>query len=91
MMARCKCPNTGKEEWHNAKTLSIPKHLRNGAVLVATVTVKNMIRTKETLFICWETATFYEWRMKSGNVLQLRQDFIDGLSPADRRYLCMNR
>jgi hypothetical protein len=52
--------------------------------------VKNKLYNLDRIFIKWEKETFYEWKMTSGNILQLKQEYIDGLLPKDKRYLKMS-
>jgi hypothetical protein len=88
-MALCKCPISLKDEWFSATNLGINKPPKPGTIFEINRIVKKEIHSKLTTFIRWEPQPFYEWRMSFGNVLQLRQDFIDGLSAEDRRYLKM--
>lgn len=90
-MALCICPETNQEEWHNANSLLMEGEPKKGARLTAFATIEKKQYSKETIFQRWETAAFYEWKMQSGNVMQLRQDFIDGLVPEDKRRLGMTK
>jgi hypothetical protein len=91
-MARCKCMITGKDEWHNINLFSdiSTNPLSNGDHITLKRVVKNKMYHIDCIFIKWEKETFYEWKMTSGNVLQLRQQYVDGLSPKDKRYLKMS-
>ena len=89
-MARCICPGLKRYEWYNAKNLIYDKNLTKGSEIIAQREIGAHFYQKTTLFINWETSPFHQWRMKSGNVLQIRQDFIDGLSSKDRRFLRMS-
>jgi hypothetical protein len=88
-MARCKCPITGKDEWHNIKLFS-DMNPSNGDHVTLKKFVKNKLYNLDRIFIKWEKETFYEWKMTSGNILQLKQEYIDGLLPKDKRYLKMS-
>jgi hypothetical protein len=90
-MARCFCPTTNMEEYHNIKSMEFTGNLKRGTELTVNGIVNNEKVSKQTIFIRWEPANFYEWRMSSGNTLTLRQDFIDTLLPGDKRYLKMTR
>ena len=88
-IALCRCPQTGKETWNNGKILLIAEPRKN-MIVKAQLKIKDTIYEKEFIFVKWETENFYEWRMKSGNILQLRQQYIDGLLPKDKKYLRMH-
>jgi hypothetical protein len=85
-MALCKCPITEKNEWHS-KNLFADSNPSNGDRIILKRVVKNNLYHRECIFVKWEKEIFYEWKMTSGNILQLRQKYIDGLSPKDKRYL----
>lgn len=88
-MAYCKCLITGKDEWHNIKLFS-DMNPSNGDRVTLKKVIENKFCHLDCIFIKWEKETFYEWKMRSGNVLQLRQSYIDGLLPKDKRYLKMS-
>lgn len=88
-MALCRCPQTGKESWNNGKIL-LTAEPRKNMLVKAQLKINDTIYEKEFIFVKWETENFYEWRMKSGNILQLRQQYIDGLNPKDKKYLRMH-
>jgi hypothetical protein len=90
-MVQCRCPTTNMEEYHNARSIEFVGNLRRGTELTAYEIVNNEKVSKKTTFIRWEPANFYEWRMSSGNIMTLRQEFIDTLLPGDKRYLKMTR
>jgi hypothetical protein len=88
-MALCRCPQTGEESWNNGKLL-LTAEPRKNMIVKAQLKIKNTIYEKDFIFVKWETEDFYEWKMKSGNILKLRQKFIDGLEPKDKKYLRMH-
>jgi hypothetical protein len=88
-MAICKCPISGIKEWVNGELL-LNKMPNKGMNVTARTYVKDVMYEKDFIFLKWETENFYEWLMTSRVILQLRQSFIDELSPADRRYLKMH-
>jgi hypothetical protein len=88
-IALCRCPQTGKESWNNGKILLIAEPIKN-MIVKAQLKIKDTIYEKDFIFVKWETENFYEWRMKSGNILQLRQQYIDGLNHKDKKYLRMH-
>jgi hypothetical protein len=88
-MALCRCPQTGEESWNNINYL-LNKQPRKNTIVKAQINVMDTVYEKDFIFVKWETENFYEWKMKSGNVLQLRQKFIDGLKPRDKKYLRMH-
>jgi hypothetical protein len=88
-MALCRCPQTGEETWNNVNNL-LNKEPRKNMIVNVQVKVNDTVYEKEFIFVKWETENFYEWKMKSGNILQLRQKFIDGLKPRDKKYLRMH-
>jgi hypothetical protein len=88
-MAFCKCPNTGEESWNNAKILLTEDPIKN-TIVTARIKIRDTVYEKDFVFVKWETANFYEWRMKSGSILQLHQKYIDGLLDKDKKYLRMH-
>jgi hypothetical protein len=91
-MACCKCLITGKDLWHNKSLFpeNLTKSLSTGDHITLKRVVKNKVYYCECIFVKWEKENFYEWKLQSGNILQLRQKYIDGLSPKDKRYLKMS-
>jgi hypothetical protein len=89
-MALCNCPITNKSEWFSFKQLGNIDTPKPGDEVTVYARVNNKDYQKQTVFIKVERATYYEWSMKSGNVLQLRQDFIDSITAEDKRFLRMN-
>jgi len=86
-IAICKCPITGKEEWFNAdRCLCVENPIKDSSVTVK-LHVKDKIYTREFIFMGWVKTPVHEWSMRKGSTLQLEQKFIDGLLPADKRYL----
>jgi hypothetical protein len=86
-MALCKCPISGNDEWFRPETLGNRNFIRKGTEIEINRMFKNEIYSKKTVFIRWELQPFHEWRLQNGCLLQMRQDFIDGLTREDRRYL----
>ena len=91
-MALCKCLLTGKDIWHNKTVFpeKLTKPLSSGDHITLKRVVKNKVYYCDCIFVKWEKENFYEWKLQSGNILQLRQKYIDGLSPKDKRYLKMS-
>ena len=86
-VAICKDTGSNKEQWFNAdRCLSVNNPIKGSTVTVS-IQNKNIIHKKELIFAGWLRTPIHEWRMKSGTVLQLEQKFIDGLPPADKRFL----
>lgn len=88
-VALCRCPQTGQESWNNGNNL-ITANPRKNMLIKVQIKIKDKIYERELIFVKWETENFYEWRLKSGNILQLHQKFIDGLRPKDKKYLRMH-
>ena len=88
-VALCRCPQTKEKSWNNGNCLLTENPIKNTHIKVQ-VKVNDTIYERELIFVKWETEDFYEWRMKSGNILQLHQKFIDGLRPKDKKYLRMH-
>jgi hypothetical protein len=86
-MALCKCPLSGNDEWFRAEFLGNNKTIRTGTEIEINRTFKNEIHSKKTVFVRWELQPFHEWKLQNGCLLQMRQDFVDGLTREDRRYL----
>jgi hypothetical protein len=51
---------------------------------------KNKIYKKDFIFVKWDDDNYYEWRMRSGKILILRQNYINNLLPYERKYLRMH-
>lgn len=90
-MAACVCPETGKQEWHNPAKIDTAEPFITGTEIIVHATIKNKQYSKKTIFQKWDNTIFHEWKLESGNVLQLRQDFVDGLSSDDKRKLGMTK
>jgi len=88
-MALCRCPQTGEESCNNGNTFLTTEPKKN-TIVTARIKIKNIVYEKDFVFVKWETANFYEWRMKSGSILQLHQKYIDGLLDKDKKYLRMH-
>jgi hypothetical protein len=90
-MAICRCPDTGKDEWFNGKTcLSITNPIKGSTVTVH-ISIKGTTYLKDFVFMGWVKFPVHEWRMKSGEILQLEKNFIDKLVPAEKRFLKVYR
>jgi len=85
--ALCICPYTNTEEWFNVKNLVITHPPKKGMMLLAYKRENNKLYEKVVVFMSWEKKEIHEWMLTNGDVLQLRQDFVDGLNAKDRRYL----
>jgi hypothetical protein len=86
-VAICKDPGSEKEDWINAEQCLSVENPTKGSTVTVTIRIKGMTYTKELIFVGWAQTPIHEWRMKSGNVLRLEQKFIDGIPPADKRFL----
>lgn len=86
-MALCKCPLSGNDEWFRPEILGNIKTIRRGTEIEINRIFKNEKISKKTVFVRWELQPFHEWRLQNGCLLQMRQDFVDGLTREDRRYL----
>jgi len=90
-MALCICPETNREERHNINCLLMECEPKRGTRITAFVIRDKERYQKMTIFQRWETTAFYEWKMQSGNIIQLRQDFIHGLTPMEKRRIGMTK
>jgi hypothetical protein len=85
--AICKCPITGIEEWYNGERCLNIENPEKGSTVTVEFKNKDTIYTREFIFIGWVKTPVHEWKMKKGTILMLEQKFVDGLLPADKKYL----
>lgn len=89
-VAVCKCPTTGKIEWHNGDSCILASNgAKKGSVVTVEYQIKDKIHNRDFIFMGWVKEPVHEWRMRSGTLLILEQSFVDGLLPVDKRYLRM--
>lgn len=86
-IAICKCPKTGKEEWFNGERCLSIENPTKGSIVTIEHQTKDIIYTKDFIFVGWVRTPVHEWRMTNGITLLLEQRFVDGLLPEDKRYL----
>jgi hypothetical protein len=90
-VAICKCPTSGVEKWYNAKRCLSVQTPKPGDIVTATVRQKDITSMTNVIFIGWVKTPIHEWRMDNQSVLQLEQNFIDGLFQHEKRLLKINR
>jgi hypothetical protein len=86
-MALCKYSFSGMETKINSKNLSITENLVEGTKIQELRIINGIMRYRDIIFIKWEIDIFYEWELTDGSILQLRQDYVDGLSPKEKEEL----
>lgn len=90
-VAICKCPITGTEEWHNAPRCLSVQNPKKGETVTVTMVKKGKTYVKDLVFVGWVKQFVHEWRMNSHSILQLEQNFVDGLFQHEKRQLKINR
>jgi len=88
-LAICKCPYSGAEELYNAERCLTVSEPTIGSIITVNYKMKARSFEREYVFMGWTEGPIHEWIMQSGTTLQLKQKFVDGLLPEDRRYLRM--
>jgi len=90
-LAICKCPNRGAEELYNAERCLNVREPTIGSTITVQYRTKARSFEREYVFMGWAEGPIHEWIMQSGTTLQLKQRFVDGLLPEDRRYLKIHK
>jgi hypothetical protein len=90
-VAICKFPDTGVEKWYNAARCLSIQNPKKGDTVTITVRQKDITHTCDVVFMGWVHHPVHEWRMANHSILQLDQNFVDGLFMEEKRRLKINR